>query len=153
MYCSKCGSVVNNKLNYCNICGGKLTNDANDSTDSNRPILITLIISLGLVSIVGLGSNIGLIAMLLNNGVKDEMVILLVGGYLLTLFGIVFMIGRQISKLIDNKIVKNTQVPEIVFPNQLSAPTTAQLEEPKQQPFSVTDNTTRTLDEVFAKRT
>ena len=154
MYCSKCGSGINNKLNYCNICGCKLTNDANDSTDSNKPILISLIISLGLVSIIGLGSTIGLIAMLLGKGVRDEMVVMLVGAYLLTLFGIVFMIGRQLSKLIDSKLVKNTQVPDIVFQAQLTAPTTtAQLEELKKQPFSVTDTTTRTLDEVFVKRT
>ena len=152
MYCSKCGNVINNKLNYCNICGGKLTNDSNGSIDSHKPVLISLIISLGLVSIIGLGSTIGLIAMLLENGVKDEMVAMLVFAYLLTLFGIIFMIGRQISKLIDSKLVKNNQVPDIVFPAQLSAPNTAQLEEPKNQPFSVTDKTTQTLDKIFVKR-
>ena len=150
MYCSKCGSVINDKLNYCNICGGKLGNDANDS---QKPILLSLIISLSVISIIGLGSVIGLIAMLLNKGVKDEMVVMLVGSYLLTLFGIAFMIARQISKIISPQINKAESANQVFQPAQLPAPNTAQLEEPHQQPFSVTDNTTRTFDEVFVKRT
>jgi hypothetical protein len=149
MYCSKCGNVINNKLNYCNVCGDKL---ADNTEDSHKPILISLIISLSVVSIIGLGSVIGLIAMLLSRGVKDELIVTLVGGYLFILFGIVFTIGRQISKLIDSKLVKSNPTADIFFPPQLSAPNTAQLEEPKQQPFSVVDNTTRTFDEVFVKR-
>jgi ABC-type transport system involved in multi-copper enzyme maturation permease subunit len=149
MYCSKCGTITNNKLNYCNICGGKL---ADNPDDLHKPILISLIISLSVVSIIGLGSVIGLIAMLLSRGVRDEMIVMLVGGYLFILFSIIFTIGRQLSKLIDSKFVKNNPAADIVFPPQLSAPNTAQLEEPKQPPFSVVDKTTRTFDEVFIKR-
>lgn len=149
MYCSKCGTQLNDKLNYCNICGVKLGNDLDNSQKS---ILLSLIVSLAVVSVIGLGSVIGLIAMLLNKGVKDEMVVMLVSSYLLTLFGIAFMIARQISKIISPKIEKAESSNQIFQPAQLSAPTTAQLEEPRQQPFSVTDNTTRTFDEVFVKR-
>ena len=149
MYCSKCGNVISDKLNYCNICGGKLTNDTDNS---HEPILNSLIISITLISLVGLGCVIGLVAMLLGNGVAQPTIVFLAIFFLLALLGIVFTVGKQISKLIDSKLVKNTQTNDIILPHQLSAPTTAQLEEPKKQPFSVTDNTTRTLDEVFVKR-
>lgn len=150
MYCSKCGSQINDKLNYCNICGDRLTNG---SDDLRKPALFSLTFFLGLLSVVGLGGVIGLIAMLLKNGVKDELVAMLVISYLLTFFGIAFLIARQISKIISPKIEKAESSTQVFQPAQLSAPTTAQLEEPRQQPFSVTDNTTRTFDEVFVKRT
>ena len=112
-----------------------------------------LIISLVVVSLAGLGSVIGLIAMLLYNGVKDELIALLVVSYLFTLFGIAFMIARQLSKVISSQINKAESSAQVFQPAQLPAPNTAQLEEPRQQPLSVTDNTTRTFDEVFVKRT
>ncbi|HRH40571.1 MAG TPA: zinc ribbon domain-containing protein [Pyrinomonadaceae bacterium] len=149
MFCSKCGTQLNDKLNYCNICGGKLTSDADNS---HKAVLTSLIISLTAVSIIGLGSVIGLIAMLLNKGVKDELIVMLVSGYLLTLFSIAFLIARQISKIITPQTNKAESLNQVFQPAQLSAPTTAQLEEPRQQTFSVTDNTTRTFDEVFVKR-
>lgn len=150
MYCSKCGSEISGKLNYCNICGGRLTEEI---TESNRPIIITLIISFGIVSIAGLGCLIGLIAMLLSRGIKDELIVILVVGYLFTLISILFILSRQISKFSESKANKKAESNEQTFQSvQLPAKTTAQLEEPKQRPFSVVDNTTKTFDESFINR-
>jgi ABC-type nickel/cobalt efflux system permease component RcnA len=149
MYCAKCGNTISNKLNYCNSCGGKLTND---STDSQNVILISLIISLGLFSIVGLVGLIGFLSHLFDRGVKDETILFVAVSFLLIIFGIAFIIGKQISKIIDNKATKNTQNAETVFQPQLAAPITGQLQESKMRPMSVTENTTKTLDEVLLKR-
>ena len=150
MYCSKCGSQISGKLNYCNICGGKLTNV---SDDLRKPALISLIVSLGVISVIALGGVIGLIALLLERGVKDESIFMLAGIYLTTFFCVAFLIARQISKIISPKTEKAESSSQAYQPPaQLSAPNTAQLEEPRQQPFSVTDNTTRTFDEAFVKR-
>jgi hypothetical protein len=89
---------------------------------------------------------------LFDKGVKDETILFVATGFLLTIFGIAFIIGKQISKIIDNKSAKNTHNVETVFQSQLSAPVTGQLEEARIRPISVTENTTKTLDEVLLKR-
>lgn len=152
MYCSKCGSEINKQLNYCNICGLKLV-DGDKPNDLHKPILIGLVVSLGVVSIAGLGCFIGLLAMLLARGVRDELIVILSGGYLLTLISLVFILSRQISKFTDEKSNRKAENQTSVFqPVQLPAKNTAQLGESKQQPFSVVDSTTRTFDESFVKR-
>jgi hypothetical protein len=149
MYCSQCGNTINDKLNYCNVCGGKLTIDSNNA---NNGVLIGLIVSLALISIIGLGGAIGLIGLLVDKGIWAMQIFLIMGSYLLTLFGITFTIGKQISKLIDGKLSNNLKNAELTLQPQLAAPITGQLEEAKIRPMSVTEHTTKTLEEVLLKR-
>jgi hypothetical protein len=144
MFCAKCGNI-----HYCNSCGERLTADSNASQNI---ILISLIISLGAVSIVGLVGLIVFLAHLFDRSVKDETILLIAGSFLLTIFGIAFTIGRQISKLIGNKTIKNSLNAKTFFQSQLAAPITGQLEAARIRPMSITENTTKTLDEVLLKR-
>lgn len=150
MYCSKCGSLVNNKLNYCNSCGARLAKA--DDEDSPKSILDNLLTTVCFVALGGLGILIGLTAVLLKNGVIHQAVIVIAFFYLAALFGICYMLLSQLPKLIDARLNRRIYESDIVPPVQLTAPNTAQLEEPRQQPISVTDNTTKTLDEVLLKR-
>lgn len=151
MYCQKCGSQVNNKLNYCNNCGARLAKNSDD--ESPRSMLDNLLTTTFLVVLFGLGILVGLVAVLLQNGVEHKAVIMISVFYLAAVSGICYMLLSQVPKLIDARL--NQKIYEndaMTAPVQLSAPNTAQLEEPKQSPISVTDNTTRTLDEVLLKR-
>jgi len=92
---------------------------------------------------------IGILVILLDKLQKPEPVFIFAVIYLMILFGICFMIMRQVSKLIDAKLSGKyvepaSQQQQLV---QLPPRTTAQLEE-YRQPASVTDSTTRTLDKV-----
>lgn len=145
MYCAKCGSLINDALKYCKNCGVKLVKD--DDDDSPKSILDNLLTALCFVSLGGLGILIGLVAVLLKNGVAPEGVAIIAGFYLAALFGICFMLLRPVLKLIDAKL-KNAERNEFVKPAQLSAPITARLEEHREPVGSVTENTTRTFDKV-----
>lgn len=150
MFCQKCGTLINANLNYCNNCGAKTAKNDEDKKSSPLGLLIS---SLATVTIVGLGIFIGLIAILLDKFQHPEPIVVIAAFYLSTLFLICFFIIKQISKLTDLHIQEKTQSAQPFYQNpQISAPNTAQLEEPKQQPISVTENTTKTLDEVLLKR-
>jgi hypothetical protein len=147
MYCSNCGSQVNDKLKYCNGCGERLARDE-DKHGTPGKMLDNILTALFLVVMFGMGILVGLVAVLLGNQVKTEVVTIIVIAYLMAIFGICFSLVRQVPKLIDAKLKGfNANVSDFVPPQQLNPRTTAQLEE-YQQPASVTEHTTRTLEEV-----
>ena len=146
MFCPKCGKQVTESLKYCNGCGERL---AKDDDDSPGKMLDGILETLFWTAMLGLGLLIGLVAVLLNKGVTAELVGLIIFGYLATIFGICFYLAKQVPKLIDAKL-KAFEGSSETPPQQaqLSAPTTAQLEEYREPAISVVDNTTRSLDRV-----
>lgn len=152
MFCSKCGSQVNQSLNYCNNCGARMTKDG-DAGSKFSP-LHSLITALALVSLGGLGILVGLIALLLLNGVKHDVVAIISIFYLATLFAICFSTARLISKLIVSPPIKSIEEPASPSSQlpQLSMPTNPQLNEHRQPIGSVTDHTTKTFDEDLVER-
>jgi len=145
MYCSTCGTLINTELNYCNRCGARVDKLA---TVENSSATGYLSMATGFVGLGGLGLTVGLIAMLLKNGVVIEAVVMLALAFLFAVFGMTFLMIRQISQM------SNTSQPsrKNVFENpQLNSPNTAQLEEPRQPARSVTENTTRTLEKELVK--
>jgi len=147
MYCSTCGTLLDTKLNYCNRCGArieKLATAENTSSSQN------LSIGLGFVGLGGLGLTVGLIAILLNKNVVIEAVVILAMLFLATIFGITFLMIRQLSRM--KMPATGEQISEKPNLVQLGATNTAQLEEYRQPAQSVTENTTRTLEEVSLKR-
>lgn len=156
MFCSKCGNQVNAKLKYCNFCGVKLAKndwDEDFGGTGNISPLNGLITALPFIVLGGLGILIGLLAMLLKQGVNHETVGIIAVFYLASLTAICFSLIRAMSKLIEMKAKEKAEShSQVIPPVQLPAVNTAQLEEMRQQPFSVTDNTTRTFDEAFVKR-
>ena len=148
MYCSNCGKPVNEKLKYCNGCGERLAKEE-DKHDTSGKMLDKVLTALFLVVMFGLGILIPLVAVLLNFNVGPDVVTLIAVVYLAAVFGICFSLVRQVPKLIDAKLKGfSSNTPDFVPPHQLNPRTTAQLEESRQPPASVTDHTTRTLEEV-----
>ncbi len=153
MYCANCGSLIDEKLNYCNRCGNRVAgNELAKPTNPNVSVLENLSSSVGYVGFFGLGGFIGLIAILIGNNVLSELVAVISILYLLTTFGICFLLTRQISRLTGNLISLKENSKHQAAPEQLNAPVTGQIESNRQPFASVTENTTRTLDEVLAKR-
>lgn len=146
MYCSTCGTLINTELNYCNRCGArvdKLTAAEELSSASGYLSMAT-----GFVGLGGLGLTIGLIGMLLKNGVNSEVLVMLALAFLATVLAISFMMIRQISQMTKAAQISSNKT---FAPPQLSAPNTAQLAEPRQPVMSVTENTTRTLEKELVK--
>lgn len=152
MFCSECGNQTNGKLRYCNSCGAKMAKNVDDDETGKVSPLNSLITTIAFVALGGLGILIGLLAMLLNKGVNHEPIAIIAGMYLIALTAICFSLIRVMSKLIDANAKEKAGSHNQVFqPVQLPAPNTAQLEEPKQQPFSVIENTTRTFEKIPIK--
>lgn len=146
MFCSACGSTVNDKLNYCNNCGAKLLKEK--AEDTPKSMMDNLLTTLTFVALGGLGILVGLTVALLKNGFQQQGIMVIAFFYLAALFGICFMLLNQLPKLIDAKLDQNRETPEgYQAPSQLFAKTTAQLEE-HREPASVTDHTTRTFDKI-----
>ena len=145
MYCSTCGTLLDTKLNYCNRCGSRIEKlVAVENTNS----LQNLSMGVGFMGLGGLGLTVGLIAILLNFGAIPEVIVMLTIAFLATVFGISFLMVRQISQM--SRAALPTKEKVIENP-QLNQPHTAQLEEPRQPARSVTENTTRTLEKELVK--
>jgi hypothetical protein len=145
MYCSTCGSLINTELNYCNRCGARVDKLV---TAENSSATGYLSMATGFVGLGGLGLTVGLIAMLLKNGVVIEAVVMLALAFLAAVFGMTFLMIRQISQM------SNALPPakKVAFENpQLNSPNMAQLEDARQPAASVTENTTRTLEKELVK--
>ncbi len=154
MYCATCGSLINEELNYCNRCGNRVAkgNELVKKTDVTVSVLENLSGSIRYVGFAGIGGFIGLIAILVGNNVQPELIAIISILFLLTTFGICFLLTRQIYRLTKNLISTKEDSKQKILPEQLNAPITGQIEVPHQPFASVTENTTRTLDEVLAKR-
>lgn len=155
MYCSKCGSLINDKLNYCKSCGARI--GKNDS-DKGAPesILDNLLTALCFIAIFGFGILVGLVAVLLSSNLPHQVVLFVALGYLAALFGVCYMILSQVPKLIDAKLKsekseksEKAEASLFVPPVQISAPTTAQLEQYRGEPASVTEHTTRNFEKIL----
>jgi hypothetical protein len=115
-------------------------------------ILPLMVIVFGIVAIIGLGTLIALIALMLDRGATEKIVGITIVFYLACFTGIEFILGAQISKLINASVRKEKKsTPETFQPAQISAKNTAQLSEPTQMPISVTENTTQFFEKVPLK--
>lgn len=146
MYCSTCGSLIKAELNYCNRCGARVDKLA---TVEKSEALEYLSMATGFVGLGGLGLTVGLIAILLNFGVVPQVIVMLALAFLATVFGISFLMVRQISQM--SNAYRPSRIEAFENP-QLNSPNTAQLEEPRYPAQkSVTENTTQTLEKELIK--
>ena len=148
MYCSSCGTLIDTKLNYCKQCGARIDKLA---TTKNSTGLEYLSMATGFVGLGGLGLTVGLIAILLNYSVIPQVIVIITLAFLCAVFGISCLMIQQISRMTKSDSGEKTF--EKSNPAQLGAAiNTAQLEERREPARSVTENTTRTLDEVLIER-
>jgi hypothetical protein len=148
MYCANCGSEIKPELNYCNRCGARVTKI---DTEIQMSLSENLSSSLAYIGGFGLIGYIFVALVLVKNGVPPNVLAAISFFYLGALFGICYLILQQLKTL-----PAKSKSPAPDFQNnfqtvQLEAADTAQLEEPKQQPISVTEHTTRTLDKAVKK--
>ena len=149
MYCSNCGGQINSELNFCNRCGTKVSKiDA----EMQKSVADNLSSALGYIGGFGLFSFIFVVLILVKNGVPEKALILISLGYLAALFGICSLILQQIRRSSEKASAKANDFYSDPQINLIGAASTARLEEAKQTPISVTENTTRTLDEVLAEK-
>ena len=152
MHCHSCGNTVKKGLKYCNNCGVRLgVIDEVDKDGTPGKMLDNILTTLFLTVMFGLGILVGLVAVLLGNGVPTQVVTIIVIAYLAAVFGVCYMLVQQVPKLIDAKLKMQNMGYEPEAVRELRPLTTAQLEEYREPAGSVTDRTTRTLENVPIK--
>ena len=149
MYCSNCGSQVKPELNYCNRCGIRV---AKEDSETQKTIAANLSSAVGYVGGFGLLGFIFVTIVLVKNGIHPTALTFISLFYLTSLFGICFLILQQIKNLPGKSGAERTELQATPQNQQLNSVTTAQLEAPNEPFMSVTETTTRTLDEVLVKR-
>lgn len=145
MYCESCGKKIDESLNYCNGCGASLRSEVR----SQKGLAAFLIASLTVISISGLLILAMLIAFLIDKVTPRIEPLFVFGGvFLFVLFGIAFLIMRQVSRVISHEL-NIREVPKRMAEPLVQLPprSTNQLDE-FREPASVTDQTTRILDKV-----
>lgn len=149
MYCSSCGSQIQSELNYCNRCGAKVSGA---DPILQKSVADNLSGAVGYIGGFGLLAFVFVVYLVLRNGGEIRALIPISFFYLATVFGICYLLLRQVSELTGKSHPRAINPPETTSPAYLKPVTTAQLEESRQAPISVTENTTRTLDEVLIER-
>ena len=148
MYCERCGKRIDEALNYCNSCGRQLRKD----DPRSRSLAGGMVSSMAATTIFGLIILAILIGNLFDRAGGNESLFFFAILYLLMLFGIGYMIMKQVSKLVDADLRSRGFPNRAVTPAvQLPPRSTNQLDE-FREPASVTDHTTRTLDQVEIRR-
>jgi len=149
MYCERCGKQIDESLNYCNACGTQLRRE---NPPRQKSLIAFMIAALACTTIAGLIVLAGFVITLLYRVKNLEPVFVFAIAYLAVLFGICFMIMRQVSKLIDADLRTRELPPRSTSPLvQLPPRSTNQLDE-FREPASVTEHTTRTLNEVLIEK-
>jgi uncharacterized membrane protein YvbJ len=155
MYCSTCGQQIAEHLNYCNSCGARIEKNPlvisnSSSSQLAKPLAITVM--------MGFVGFIAVLKIVLDNPRLDiPAIVLIVIAYLAALTIIsAMMIGHMWKTAGDIQVhAKKSKIDndEYAPPGSFRGSNTNQLGEPVHQPIgSVTDNTTRTLDEVLVER-
>jgi hypothetical protein len=140
MFCAGCGTQIQSGLNYCSRCGRRVADDTKLGK-TRSPLMIA-----GNTAGVGFVGFIFVLAILAKYGVAPDVFIPVTFFYFAALFGLCFMFLRQGANI--SRTESSPAAEEVKEPTYLSPVTTAQLREGFDTPASVTDHTTRTLDEV-----
>lgn len=156
MFCSNCGNELRQNLKYCNRCGAINTSELEKTanvSESGKTVRM-LSVAVAWIGIAGIITIAILIGKLLEQGDIKPPAFMLVVVFCALIFGIIFLLMRQISALSSKSffpVAKDT-----VTQMRDSLPhtgNTAQLEAPREPIGSVTDRTTRIFEENFAERT
>jgi len=149
MYCSGCGTQLNAGLVYCSRCGRRVAEDIASGSWFATPISATAVIAA-----VGFFMFMLVIRALTRSDLPPGLIVPISFFYFASLFGICFMVLRQGTRSVKQpEAARSFDTGELAPPAYLSPVTTAQLEEARSFGIgSVTDRTTRTLDEVTIER-
>ena len=154
MYCSSCGAAVVPGLSYCNHCGARLSGGKADVTARQAELfpdsLIWAIVS---VFVVGMGTTIGLMAMLKQ--------LLDLGQGLIIAFG---LLGFALMIAVESVFIylllsrRRTSAKEAIEDERTAGRATKELDAAREartlpEPVpSVTEQTTRTFEPAYGER-
>lgn len=151
MFCSTCGKQINENLNFCNGCGARLDSKT-EETQTNSFGLNSATVT-GVLGMFGLFGFVFLAIKLIEKNLDPGFVFSLLALFMAAVLGICFFILRQNSAQSLRPRKKEKADEEYVAPKKLFSESSPQLAASYQPPVSsVTENTTRTLDEVLAER-
>ena len=145
MYCSSCGAKVTPGLAYCNRCGAEL-NSKDTGTMKNQMPLESLVWAIVVVAVVGVGSNIGLMALLKETLHFNEGMI---AGFSLFFF-LPFLVAEIVFIWLLLRMQRSPRqraagLPGVLATNDLADGPVRVLSQPSP---SITENTTRTLEQA-----
>jgi hypothetical protein len=154
MYCSTCGNKIADNLNYCNSCGSRIEKNPLVISNASKPELAK---TLGAVLVTGIIGFVVILKFLIDNPRLDaSAVVIILVAYLAALTLISAICIGHMWKTAGDIRVHPKEEPEsdrYSRPSAFRTTNTNQLAEPANQPIgSVTENTTRTLDEVLVDR-
>ncbi len=155
MYCSTCGSQIAEHLNYCNACGARIDKNPLIISNASSPNLSRAFTIVGMVGFVGF---IAVLKLLLDAGQRLDVgaVVVILLAYLATLGLICGMMVRYMWKHSGDVRIKATETAaeadEYIPPRSFRPVNTSQLSSGQEPAASVTEHTTRTLEEVPLRR-
>ena len=149
MFCSGCGTQIQEGLNYCSRCGRRIDRDTSDALAGLSSSVIA-----AYTGGVGFLAFIFVVLILTKNGFPSGDMIKLSFLYFAALFGICFLILRQDSSKTTGALSRAVDVNgDPTSPVYLRPAATAQLvDRPESEIGSIVDHTTRDLEEVTAQR-
>jgi hypothetical protein len=150
MYCSSCGSAVKRSLRYCNHCGNELNTKELSSTRLSEKTQESIVWAIAVVTIVGLGGTIGLMAVMkevlhFNDGLIIAFTLLFFLTFLVV--DLAFMRLLWQSKKDDRKIDASISPTGLTTKDLEDAPVRI-LPEP---PISIAEHTTHNLEVVDSR--
>lgn len=152
MFCSSCGAAVAQGLSYCKHCGAKLsTAKNNDLSKQSELFSDSLVNAIVAVFVLGIGTAIGLMAMMKKLLNLNTDVIIAAGLLIFALMTVIeavfiwmLLSQRRGVKKASEMAAQKTET------TGLSAQQTQAL--PEAMPTSITEYTTRTLEPVYNER-
>lgn len=149
MFCSGCGTQIQEGLNYCSRCGRRIDRDTPDALAAMSSSVIA-----AYTGGVGFLAFIFVVLILAKNGFPSGDMTKIAFLYFAALFGICFLILRQGSFKTTGTLPRSVDANgDPAAPVYLRPTATAQLvERPEAEIGSIVDHTTRDLEEVTAQR-
>jgi len=149
MYCSHCGTSIPEKLNYCKNCGSRVDKNAVIVNNSSSR---SAMIAAGSIGVVGLAAVFPLLKILLESRLDQPAVLMVLFGYLVTLFLLVLMPVAYAWRRSGDTIAYTDERNDYAPPQSFRGSVTARLEAMREPAVSVTEHTTRTLNEIPIER-
>jgi hypothetical protein len=153
MYCSICGNELSPHLNYCNHCGAR---NAKELPENSASASGWIALSSAVLGAFGLFVAYNLLRLLLDSRLETPAILMIVIAYLCVMFGMFTVFIRHMTGGGRESKTRHQELPpqQLTYsppPASFRSVNTAQLE-PAGDPGSITEHTTRTLDEVLVER-
>ena len=152
MHCSNCGKDIPDAQNYCNVCGAP-TNNTIAAGDTKLPRVFAM--GATFFAIIGIAAMFPLLRMLLDSRLDSPSIGMFVFMYLVTvllIFSVMIAMTWKFSSTGSRKERHQKQDDQYRAPVSFRGINTAQLHPGDPGFGSVTDSTTRTLNEVLVER-